>query len=109
PKLAAEGHPLLVDQRLDRAGVDGASAVGKRGEVKGGGDEGLPRARARVQDDVLPLEQLEDGLLLGRVERQALARDVVEEAPEQLVAAGLAGRQDVVEGTRHDAAIVPDE
>ena len=37
PQLAAEGHPLLVDQRLDRAGVDGAAAVGEGGEVKGDG------------------------------------------------------------------------
>jgi hypothetical protein len=60
--------------------------VGERGEVEGRGDEGLPRARGGVDDDVLPLEELEDGLFLRRVEDEALAGHVVEEAPEQLVA-----------------------
>ena len=69
-QLAAEGHPLLVDERLDRAGVDGAPPARERGEVQGGGDERLAGAGRRVQDDVLPLEQLEDRLLLRRVERQ---------------------------------------
>ena len=106
PQLAAEGHPLLVDQRLDRARVDGASARRERGEVQGGGDQRLAGARGRVQDDVLPLEELEDGLLLRRVEGQALAGDVVEEAPEQLVGRGVGRRQDVVEGTGHGLRIV---
>jgi hypothetical protein len=44
------------------------------------------------------LEQLEDGPPPGPDRASGLARDVVEEAPEQLVADGLAGRQDVVEG-----------
>ncbi len=86
PQLAAEGHPLLVDERLDRAGVDGAPPVRERGEVEGRGDQRLARAGRRVQDDVLALEQLEDRLLLRRVERQPLVGDVVEEAPEQRVA-----------------------
>jgi hypothetical protein len=65
--------------------------------MQGGGDERLPRAGRRVQDDVLALEELEDGLFLCRVEREALAGDVVQEAPEQLVARRLAGGQEVVE------------
>ena len=74
----------------------------ERGEVQGGGDERLPRAGGGVQDDVLPLEELEDGLLLRRVEREALAGHVVEEAPEQLVAArGVAGGQEIVERAGH--------
>jgi hypothetical protein len=91
PELAAQRHPLLVDQRLDRAGVDGSPPAGERGEVERGGDERLPRAGRGVQDDVAALEQLEDGLLLRRVEGQAPAGDVVEEAPEQLVGRGLVG------------------
>ena len=83
PELAAQRHPLLVDQRLDRAGVDRPPPVGERGEVEGGGDERLPRAGGGVQDDVPALEELEDRLLLGRVEGEALVGDVVEEAPEQ--------------------------
>ena len=105
-QLAAEGHPLLVDQGLDGAGVDGAPPVGEGGEVEGGGHERLPRAGGRVQDDVLFLEELEDGLFLRRIEGEPLARDVVEEQAEQLVAPGLAPGQDVVERTGHGPRIV---
>jgi hypothetical protein len=62
----------------------------------------LPEPVGRVQDDVLALEQLEDRLLLGRVELEPLGGDVVEEAPEELVAVGVGvvgGREDrVTEG-----------
>jgi hypothetical protein len=104
PQLAAEGHPLLVDERLDRRGVDGPAVVGQRREVQRGGHQRLARARRRVQDDVLALEQLEDRLLLGRIELQPLAGDVVEEAAEQLVAARVGvvrRRQYRVEGAGH--------
>ena len=104
-ELTAQGHPLLVDQRLDGAGVDRTPSVRERSEVQGGGHERLPRAGGGVQDDVLPLEQLEDRLLLRGVEGEPLARDVVEEAAEQLVALGLAWRQDVVERTGHPGGI----
>ena len=107
PELAAQGHPLLVDQRLDRAGVDGPPPVGERGEVERGGDERLPGAGRGVQDDVPALEELEDRLLLRRVEGEALAGDVVEEAPEQLVGARFVfGGQELVEGAGHRPAIV---
>jgi hypothetical protein len=104
-QLAAERHPLLVDERLDRARVDGASPVGERGEVESGGHERLPRARGGVQDDVLLLEEIEDRLLLRGVEREAKAGDVVEEAPQQLIAAGLAGGQEVVERAGHGSLL----
>ena len=38
-ELAAKGKPLFVDQRLDRAGIDGAFALGQRPEVQGGRDQ----------------------------------------------------------------------
>jgi hypothetical protein len=66
--------------------------------VEGRGDEGLPRARGRVEDDVLLLEELEDRRLLGRVEAEAPVLDVGEEAAEELVARGLLdGRDQVLE------------
>jgi hypothetical protein len=64
--------------------------------VQRGGHERLARARGGVEDDVLPLEQLEDGLLLRRVEAQPPARDELEEAPEQLVRVGVSRREEVV-------------
>ena len=41
--------------------------------MQGGGDERFARAGRRVEDDVLAVEEFEDGLFLRRVERQALA------------------------------------
>jgi hypothetical protein len=85
-ELAAEGHPLLVDERLDRAGVDRALPARERGEEHRGGDERLARSGRRVEDDVLAVEQLEDGFFLGRVEGEMFAGGVLKEALEQHVA-----------------------
>ena len=71
PELAAQVHPLLVHQRLDRTGVDGALAARERREEHRRGHQRLARAGRRVQDDVLAVEEREDRLFLGRVERQA--------------------------------------
>ncbi len=49
-------------------------------------DQRLARAGRRVEDDVLPVEQREDGLLLRRVERQAVRLDVIEKPVEQIAA-----------------------
>ena len=62
--------------------------MGEAGEVEGRGDQGLPRARGRVQDDVPAGEQLEDGLLLRRVEAEPEVARVVEEALEEDVGVG---------------------
>jgi hypothetical protein len=101
-ELPAEGHPLLVHQGLDGRRVHGASVARERHEMERGGDERLSRAGRRVQDDVPALEQLEDRLLLGGVELQTLARDVIEEEAEQVGTAGVARRQEKAEGTGHE-------
>ena len=100
-ELAAQGHPLLVDQRLDGAGVDRAPPARERREVQGERGQRLPRAGRRVQDDVPVLEQGQERLLLGGIEGQAQPVDVVEEAIQQLVAGRLPGRQQVEQGRRH--------
>jgi len=108
PQLAAECHPLLVTRALIGQVVDGAPPASEGGEVQGGGDERLAGAGGRVQDDVPPLEELENGLLLRRVEGQALAGDVLEKAPEELVARRLVAGQEVVEGTGHERVLWAD-
>ena len=80
------------------------------GEVQRRGHQRLPGAGRRVEDDVLALEQLEDRLLLGRIEVEPLAGDVVEEAAEQLVAVGIGvvrGGKDGVEGAGHEQGYSP--
>ncbi len=89
-ELAAERHPLLVDQRLDRAGVNRALPPRERREEHGRGDERLARPCWRVQNDVLLVEEFEDRLLLRGIERQPSVGRVVQEAPEQRVARHVA-------------------
>ena len=100
-ELPAQGHPLLVDQRLDGTGVDRAPPAGERREVQRERGQRLAGAGRRVQDDVPVLEQRQDRLLLGRIEGQAQPIDVVQEAVQQLVAGRLPGRQQVEQGRRH--------
>ena len=82
-ELAAQRQPLLVHQRLDRAGVDGALALGDGLEMQRRGHQRFARAGGRVEDDVLLLEQLQDGRFLRRIERQPLALGVFEKRPSR--------------------------
>ena len=88
-ELAAQRQPLLVHQRLDRAGIDRALALGDGLEMQRRRHERFARAGGRVQDDVLLLEQLQDGLLLRRIEREPPALGVIEKAPQQHIVAGV--------------------
>jgi hypothetical protein len=98
----AQGHELLVDQRLDRAGVDRPPALGEGLEVQCGGHERFARPRGGVEDDVPVLEQLEDGRFLGRVELEPPALGVFEKTSEQRVIADvLVARDEVVKCRGH--------
>ncbi len=101
-EVAAEGEELLADERLDRCGVDAALALRERREVGGGGDERLPRTGRRVEDHVVADEQLEDRLLLCRVELEADRRGVRVEPVEHGVGV-------VFVGPRRSCRQVPDE
>lgn len=89
-EFPAERHPFLVDQGFDGAGVDRAPPAGDGVEVEGGGDQAFPRARGRVQDEVVALEEFKDGGFLGRVEGQAACLDIIEECEQERVAVGRA-------------------
>ena len=95
----AEGEELLADQRLDRRGVEGGALVGQRGEVGAGGDEALARAGRGVEDDVGPGGDLDERLLLMRVQRQALLAHPGLEGVEDGV--GFGGARKAF-GERHD-------
>ncbi len=82
---AAEVEELLVDERLDGAGVVGALAPGHRLEVEEGGDERLARPGGRRENDVLTLEKGQHRLLLGRVEREPGAGNPADEAVQDLL------------------------
>ncbi len=86
PNSRQSAEPFLVDQRLDRAGIDGALALGDGLEMHRGGHERFARAGGRVQDDILVLEQLQDGRFLCGIKLQPLALGVFEKAAQQDIA-----------------------
>ena len=66
-------------------------------------DQRFARAGGRVEDDVLFLEQFEDGGFLGGIKLEAPAFGVFEEAAEQgVVAARAVAGDQVVKGGGHD-------
>ncbi len=81
---AAQVEELLVHQRLDRAGVERALAARHALEVEEVGHHRLARPGGGGEHHVAPLEQLEDGLLLRRVERQPGGGHPGDEAIEHL-------------------------
>ena len=106
-ELAAQRQPLLVDQRLDGAGVNRALALGDGLEMQRRGHQRFARAGGRVEDDVLLLEQLQDGRFLRRIEPQPLALGVFEKAPQQhIVARVLVPGHQIVECQWHGAGII---
>ena len=68
---AAEGEELLADQRLDRRGVVAAPSGRQRRVLRAGGHQRLARAGRRRQDDVRAADQLDQRLLLRRVQHGA--------------------------------------
>ena len=86
-ELAAERHELFVHQRLDRAGVNRAFSLGEGLEVQRRGHERFARPGGRVQDDVLLLEQFQDGRFLRGIKLQPPPFRVIQKAPEQNIVA----------------------
>ena len=68
--------------------------------MQGGGDQGFARAGGSIENDVLLLEQFEDGGFLRGVQFQVAGGAIFEEASQQQVVAGrcLAGNQFVKRG-----------
>ena len=83
----AQVEELLADQRLDRRRVERDPVVGERGHVRRDRDQRLPRAGRRRQDDVVARQELEDRLLLVRVEVQIPFARIREEAVVRLLCA----------------------
>ena len=67
----AQREELLADEGLDRRGVEAHLVLGQRRGVGADRDQRLPRAGRRREDDVVAAEQLDDRLVLVRVERRA--------------------------------------
>ncbi len=69
----AKGEELLTDQCLDRRGVVATPSRCQRRVQRAGGHQRLARAGRRRQDDVRAADQLDQGLLLRRVQQVPLA------------------------------------
>ena len=89
---------LLGHQRLDRRRVERAPSLGKRDQVRAGGDQALSGAGGRGEDHVGAGEDLQQRLLLRRVEAQALLAGPGLERLEQAVRIDPAGADAVEEG-----------
>ena len=86
PEGGAQIEELLVDQRLDRAAPEPGLALGQRLAQERGGHQRLARAGGRGEDQVFARQELEHRLLLGGVQLQPQAGDVLQEPPEDGVA-----------------------
>ena len=77
PELAAERHEFFIHQRLDRAGVNRAPALGDGLKMQRRCHQRFARSGRRVEDDVLLVEQFQDGGFLRRIklEPPALRRN----------------------------------
>ena len=103
-ELAAQAEPLLVDQGLDRAGIDRAFALRDRLEMHRRRHQRFARAGGRVEDDVLLLEQLQDGRFLRRIKPEPLALGVFEKAPQQhIIGRAIVPGQQIVECQRQSS------
>ena len=109
-ELAAQRQPFLVDQRLDRAGIDRAFALDQALEMERRRHQRLARAGGGVEDDVLFLVQLENRRFLGRIEPELSSLGVIEETSQQhLVAEVFAARDHVIERHMHGDPILGEE
>ena len=70
----AEREELLRDQGLDRCRIERTAVAGQRDRVRTDGDQALAGAGRRRQDHVRPGRDLEQRLLLVRIEAQARRR-----------------------------------
>ncbi len=98
-----QGEELLAHQRLDRCGVEAHLVPRERGGVRADGDQRLPGAGRRREDDVVAAEELDHRLVLVRVELEALVDDPPGEGVVDRIRVG-AGRDPGVEsrgGIRH--------
>ena len=101
-ELATERHELLIHQRLDRTGVDRALALCDGLKVQRRCDERFARAGGRVENDVLLLEQFQDGGLLRGIKLELPSLDIIKEATEQhIVAEFLIARYQIVKCRCH--------
>ena len=97
PNDVDEREELLRHQRLDRRGVERPPPLGQRGEVRADRDQALARAGRRRQDHVGAREELDQGLLLSRVQLEALLGAPRLEGLVQASGSGLPGSRAVSE------------
>ncbi len=103
PEHLAQSEELLADQCLDRCGVKAAALLlgrsSQRRVQRPGGHQRLARPGRRCQYDVGAADQLDQGLLLGGVQRGAALLCPRGEGAEQPVGVG-AGRAEPGQFTR---------
>ena len=101
PEHLAQREELLAHQRLDRRGVERHPPVGQRRQVSTGRDQRLPRPRRRRQHHVAAAQQLDQRLVLVRVERQPLLPRPLGEGEVQGVGVALVRDDEAGHGRGH--------
>ncbi len=99
-EVTAQREEFLAHERLDGSRVVAAPALAHGEEVKGQRDERLPTSGRCGQDDVVAREELEDRLLLSRVELEAQLGNVSEKQVEELFGGRPGSRRHSI-GKRH--------
>ena len=103
PEYVDQGEELLRHQRLDRGGVERDLIVRERGEVGAGGDQALAGPGRGGQDHVAARHDLDQRLLLVRVQGEPLLPRPAGEGVEDRVGVGGVGEQ---VGEQHGPSIV---
>ncbi len=85
----AQVEELLAHEGLDGGRVEGAPTLGQRREVGAGGHQALPRAGRRRHDHVAARHDLDEGLLLRRVQDQPAIANPPREGVEQRIGGGV--------------------
>ena len=91
PEDVAQGEELLRHQRLDRRGVEAAHALRQGGEVRARGDQALAGSGRGAHDHIGAGDDLDQRLLLVRVQGEALLLRPAGEGVEDRVGIGCAG------------------
>ena len=104
PEDVAQGEELLRHQRLDGRGVEAADPLGQGGEMRADGDQALPGSGRGAHDHVGAGDDLDQGLLLVRVQGEALLPRPGGEGVEHRVFPGLCRK---LVDERHGPSIVP--
>ena len=85
-KITTQGEEFFVHQSLNRTGVNAAFALGHGFEMQSRGNERFTRSGWGIENHIVPLEQFQNGLLLGWIQFQFPFGDIIQKTIQHLLA-----------------------